>query len=185
MSKAKRRLKIAGRVALIVLISLLIGLRLYSWNAKTLGGNLMPMPFGWGVSVVLSGSMEPALSVDDLVVVREAESYKVGDVVVYQEGTSTLVIHRIVSIDGETVVTMGDYNGVEDDPINVSAIKGKAVASVPFVGVFVRFVKSPLGFILILAAALLLFELPYLRQRKKEAEEQERIKEEIRKLKGE
>ena len=186
MSKAKKRLKLVGRIALIVLISLLIGLRLYTWNAKVLGGDLMPMPFGWGVSVVLSGSMDPALAVDDLVFVRASESYEVGDIVVYQEGKSSLVIHRIVSIDGDTVVTAGDANGgALDEPITRSAIKGKEVASLPFVGLLVRFLQSPVGFVLILVAALLLFELPYLRQRRKATEEQERIKEEIRKLKGE
>lgn len=186
MSKAKKIAKIVGRVLLILLISLLIGLRAYSWNAKTLGGNLMPMPFGWGISVVLSGSMEPALSVNDVVIVREADTYEVGDVVVYQSGTTSLVIHRIISIDGETVVTAGDNNdGALDGPINLAAIKGKEVASIPFFGVVVRGIKSPIGFVLILAAALLLFELPYLRQRRKQTDEQEKIKEEIRKLKGE
>ncbi|MCH5183117.1 MAG: signal peptidase I [Oscillospiraceae bacterium] len=185
MSKAKKRLKLVGRVALILLISLLVGFRLYSWNARAIGGNLMPMPFGWGVSVVLSGSMEPALSVDDLVLLHSVETYEVGDIVVYQEGTSSLVIHRIVSIDGETVVTMGDNNDAPDDPINMKAIKGKAVASIPFVGIVVNFLQSTLGFLLILIAAILLFELPYLMQRKKATDEQEKIKEEIRKLKGE
>lgn len=185
MSKAKQRLKIVGRVALLVFISLLIGLRLYSWNAKTLVGNEMPMPFGWGVSVVLSGSMEPALSVDDLVIVREVDGYAVDDIVVYQDGSS-LVIHRIVSINGDEVVTAGDANGgVLDAPITLADIKGKAVAHLPFFGVVARFFKSPVGFVLILAVALLLFELPYLRQRRKDTEEQEKIKEEIRKLKGE
>ena len=50
--------------------------------------------------VVLSGSMEPTLSVDDLVIVRAAEDYAVGDVVVYQSGHS-LVIHRIVAMSSE------------------------------------------------------------------------------------
>ena len=184
MSNVKKRLKTVGRVVLLVIISLLVGLRLYSWNAKTLVGNLMPMPFGWGVSVVLSGSMETALSVDDLVFVHAQESYAVGDVVVYQDGGS-LVIHRIILMDGDEVVTMGDANNVEDEPIALSAIKGKAVASIPYAGIAVRFLKSPVGFLLILVAALALFELPYLRQRRKETEEQEKIKEEIRKLKGE
>lgn len=184
MSITKKRLKTVGRVVLLVFISLFIGLRLYSWNAKTLVGNLMPMPFGWGVSVVLSGSMEPELSVDDLVIVHEQESYKVDDVVVYQDGGS-LVIHRIISVDGEQIVTKGDANNMADDPVALSAVKGKAVAIIPYAGVVVRFLKSPVGFLLILVAALLLFELPYLRQRRKETEEQEKIKEEIRKLKGE
>ena len=184
MFKANKRLKNIGRIILLAVISLIIGLRFYSWNAKTLAGNAMPMPFGVGASVVLSGSMQPALNVNDLVFVRKAGSYQVDDIVVYQSGNS-LVIHRIRSIDGDVVITKGDYNNGEDDPISLSDIKGKAVGHIPAVGALVRFFKSPVGFILLLFAAAALFELPHLREKKRVAEEQERIKEEIRRLKGE
>lgn len=184
MEEKKRRFKGLGRIFLLILISLVIGTKLYGWNAETLAGNAMPMPFGWGISVVLSGSMEPALSVNDLVFVREQDSYKVGDIVVYQDGNS-LVIHRILSIDGDEVITQGDANDVADEPISVSAIKGKERAHIPLVGALTRFLKTPVGFLLLIAAAVGLFELPYLRERKKTQETQEKIKEEIRKLKGE
>lgn len=169
---------------LLIVISLIIGIRLYNWNAQTLAGNAMPMPFGWGFSVVLSGSMEPTLSVNDLVIVREQSEYKVNDIVVYQ-GENILVIHEIVSINGDEVVTKGEANDAKDEPISISDIKGKAVFHIPFVGALIRFLKTPVGFILIIAAAIILFEIPHLRDRKKAAEEQERIKEEIKRLKGE
>ena len=184
ISKTKGNYKSIGRIVLLIVISLVIGIKLYSWNAKTLAGNEMPMPFGWGVSVVLSGSMEPELSVDDLVIVREQSSYELKDVVVYQDGNS-LVIHKIISIDGDEVITKGEANNIADPPVKLSNIKGKAVAHIPLAGAAVRFLKSPLGFILVIAAAIVLFELPYMRERKKITENQERIKEEIRRLKGE
>ena len=184
MSEAKKTFKKIGRMLLLVIISLVIGIRLYSWNAETLAGNAMPMPFGWGFSVVLSGSMEPTLSINDLVIVHEQSDYQIDDIVVYQS-ESILVIHEIVSIDGKEVITKGEANEVEDDPISVSDIKGKAVFHIPFVGALIRFLKTPVGFILIIAAAIVLFELPHLQERKRAAEEQEKIKEEIKRLKGE
>ena len=184
MREMKKRLKGFGRLILLVVISLIIGIRLYGWNARNLAGNAMPMPFGFGMSVVLSGSMEPTLSVNDLVIVREADCYEKGDIVVYQSGSS-LVVHRIISIDGDEIVTQGDANNTQDEPILVSHIKGKAVAHIPFVGALIRFLKTQVGFILIIAAAIVLFELPHMRERKKLTDEQEKIKEEIRTLKGE
>ena len=176
--------KTAGRILWLALISLVIGLRLYSWNAQVLGGNAMPMPFGYGVSVVLSGSMEPVLSVNDLVLVHEQEAYEPGDIVVYQSG-NMLVLHRLVELADGVAITRGDANNASDPPIAVSAIKGKAVAQVPGLGAVGLFLKTPAGFLLVLSAAILFLELPYWRERQKAAEEQERIKEEIRKLKGE
>ena len=62
----------------------------------------MPMPFGFGISAVLSGSMEPEYSTDDLVIVRSTDVYQIGAVVVYQDG-STLIMHRIIAVDDDPV----------------------------------------------------------------------------------
>ena len=182
MSKTKSALKKAGRIFLLSVIGLIIGISLYSWNARTFVGNPMPMPFGWGVSVVLSGSMEPELSVNDIVFVKEQDSYETGDVVVYQDEGS-LVIHRIISISENEVITQGDANNTADPPVSISKVKGKAVASLPLAGAVAQFLKTPVGFILVIIAAIALFELPYLKQRKKADDELEKIKEEIRRLK--
>ena len=92
------KLKNILRIALLTLICTILGLRLYSWNASTLVGNTMPMPFGYGSAIVLSGSMEPALHVDDLIIVKQSDNYKVGDIVVFQNSRE-LIIHRIICID--------------------------------------------------------------------------------------
>ena len=184
MKNNKKLKQMILRVILFALISLIIGFKFYMWNAKNLVGNAMPMPFGMGVSVVLSGSMEPELSVNDLVLVKSQDSDRNGDVVVYQDG-SILVIHRIVSIDGDKVITQGDANNAADDPINISAVKGKAMWHIPFVGGAVRFLQSPAGVIILIIAAVVLFELPYLQERKKSDDELQKIKDEIRRLKGE
>jgi signal peptidase len=172
------------RVALLAFVSLLLGLRLYAWNAETLVGNRLAMPFGYGVTVVLSGSMEPELSVDDLVVIREESSYALGDVVVYQDGT-TLVVHRIVSVDGSVVTTQGDANDVPDEPISLSDVKGRKVLAVPHLGAVVRLLKSPVGFTTVLVVAVVLLETPYYLEKKRLTAEREKVKEEIRRLKGE
>ena len=72
---AKEKLQAFLRAALVIVVSLVIGFNLYSWNARSLTGNVLPMPFGYGAAVVLSGSMEPAISVDDLIVVKAADGY--------------------------------------------------------------------------------------------------------------
>lgn len=185
MNKQKNKLlKAILRFIPLAVISAAVGLRLYLWNAHSLVGNTMPMPFGYGASLVLSGSMEPALSVDDLVIVKAQKTYRTGDVVIYQTG-NILVIHRIVSIDGETIITQGDANNMADEPITPYSIKGKMIGHIPQAGSIVRFLQTPGGFLLLLAAAVVLFELPYYRARKKSDDELQKIKDEIRRLKGE
>ena len=165
-----------------LVIGLVFGLSFYSYNAKVVSRDPMPMPFGIGVSVVLSGSMEPELSVGDLIIVVKEDAYAVDDVVVFQSGQSA-VVHRIISIDGEDVVTQGDANNSPDEPISVFAIKGRVKTAIPGVGYFISMVKTPMGTIVILGLAIFLW-VRYLGQEKQvENDQLDHIREEIEKLK--
>jgi signal peptidase len=173
-----------GRTLLLVLISLTLGVNVYLWNAKRLVGNALPTPFGYGISVVLSGSMEPTLSVHDLVLIRETPAVETGDVVVYQS-ENELIIHRVISVGEDTLITQGDANSSADEPISRSAVKGVLVASVPHVGILVLALKNPVVVILLLAAAFLLMELSYRKEKRSDDRELEEIKAEIHRLQRE
>ncbi len=179
----KKSAKTIIRITALVVLAALVGMSVYAINAERLSGNALPMPLGFGLTVVLSGSMEPELSVGDLLVVAEADGYQVGDVVVYQSGGSG-VVHRIIDIDGETVITQGDANNTADAPIALSQIKGTVVCAIPLAGYLVDIIKTPLGTALLLGAAIFLMEASFRRDKKKDQEELESIKEEIERLKS-
>jgi signal peptidase len=172
------------RRVILVILGLIIGTNAYLANAKTLTGNQMPMPFGYGAAVVLSGSMEPVLSKGDLIIVKEKESYKVGDVVVFQSGKS-LIVHRIIKIDDKKVITQGDANNVADPEFDTQFIKGKEVFRIPYIGVLVDIIKTPTGTIVILILAFWMVEYSFRKQKNEDSKKQEEIKAEIRRLKEE
>lgn len=129
---ARRPLRAAGAVlplAVVVLLALVTA--------------VVPRVIGGVPLTVLSGSMEPALSAGDLVVVRPVDptDLRVGDVVTVQPVTAdpTLVTHRVTAIervDGAvaSVQTRGDANGVADDPVLPAQVQGLVLYSVPLVG---------------------------------------------------
>lgn len=172
------------RRVILVILGLIIGTNAYLANAKTLTGNQMPMPFGYGAAVVLSGSMEPVLSKGDLIIVQDKESYKVGDVVVFQSGKS-LIVHRIIKIDDKKVITQGDANNVADPEFDTQFIKGKEVVRIPYIGVLVDIIKTPTGTIVILILAFWMVEHSFRKQKNEDSKKQEEIKAEIRRLKEE
>ena len=174
--------KTVFRYIVFSFIGIVLGLFVYTQNAKGLLKDKIPMPFGYGMSVVLSGSMESRLSVDDLVIIKATDNYKVNDIVLFQDGNS-LVIHRIIEIDGDTVTTKGDANNVADEPINKSQIKGVLVYDIAGFGAVVNILKQPVFVILILAAALLVTELSYRKEKDKDTEELDEIKKMIEELK--
>ena len=169
------------RYLVLGLLAVLVGVNLFWLNASRLAGNAVPMPFGVGASVVLSGSMEPTLSVGDLLLLRQESSYQEGDIVVYQSGNMA-VVHRIVSLEGETVITQGDANNVPDEAFAVHYIKGRVAAAIPLVGYAVWLLKTPAGIIATIAAAVLLVELSYRREKQEKEDETEKLKAEIRQL---
>lgn len=186
MKEKKKKHKYSALIRRIVLaiLGILLGVNVYLANARSLAGNKLPMPFGFGVAVVLSGSMEPALSVNDVILVRESENYNINDIVVYDSGRE-MIVHRIKEQNGDTFTTKGDANNVSDEPISAEAVKGRVVFSIPYAGVAVKAMRSPVGIIIIILIAILLTEGSF--RRKKESDENriEEIKEEIQRLKAE
>ena len=172
------------RTAFLIGVSVVLGINIYNWNAKSLTGNVLPMPFGYGSAVVLTGSMEPAIMTDELIIVKASETYAEGDVVVYQTGR-ILVVHRIVSMADGMAVTRGDANNADDAPIELSQIRGKVIAHIPHMGTVVRIFKTPWVTALLIIGAVALVEIPYRKKKEEDQEELERIKAEIRKLKEE
>ena len=136
------------------------------------------------MAVVLSGSMEPTIRIDDLIIVTEQEDYKENDIVAYQSD-SVVVAHRIIAVEPDTVITKGDANNAPDAPIRKEMIKGKVVGWIPGAGRIARLMKSPVATVLLVGGALLLSELTLRKEKKKDEDELEQIKAEIRRLKME
>ena len=144
----------------------------------------LSMPFGFGASFVLSGSMEPEISTDDLVFVKKPGKLQVGDVVLYNTGGSN-VLHRITKIDGDIITTQGDANNTEDKPFSKSAVLGVYIGKIPSGGKIIRFVTNPpfvmaVVFLLMTAAVIWMFVEDH-RERKK----LDSIKAEIESIKAE
>lgn len=86
-----------------------------------------------GAAVVLSGSMEPTLSVNDIIIFAKQESYKAGDIVVFSDD-GIKSVHRIVKNSPKQIITKGDYNNAEDLPITKDQIYGKVRIAIPKLG---------------------------------------------------
>ena len=180
--KEKKSFKSILRYFFLIFISFVIGINIYTINASRIVGNAVPMPFGIGAAVVLSGSMEPVINVDDLVIVVKTDNYEVGDIIVFQEGRIAIT-HRIVEINDEYVITRGEANNTNDTPLSYEQIKGKVIMVIPYVGYVIHKIQTPLGTFLIIGLAIILFELSFINKKEQDNNELEEIKREIQELK--
>lgn len=92
--------------------------------------------FGYRPVVILTGSMEPYMKVNGVVLTKavdDIEELEVGDVISYhvesEKGNLLRITHRIIGIEGELIYTKGDNNNVADGyALTMENVEAKAVA---------------------------------------------------------
>ncbi len=144
---------IVGAILLANLYCLAAG-RIFKMNAPTV--------FGYSSAVVLTGSMSGTIEPDDFIITHKQSDYTVGDIVTYQTG-GTPVTHRIVSENEKGYRTKGDANNTDDGTdIPKEDVVGKVVLVIPKIGAAIRLVRTPIGMLIMVAAIILITELPNL-----------------------
>ena len=110
----KKTINIIFNIVIVILIGLIL---LTIFNIPILG---------YRIFKVGSGSMTPTLNINDLIIIKESNNYNLKDIVTYKEN-NYYVTHRIVKINGNKVITKGDFNNTVDEEINKDLIVGKVV----------------------------------------------------------
>lgn len=126
--------------------------------------------------VVITGSMEPKIPVGSIIHTQSQLGYKVGDVIAFKNDRDMIITHRIVGIDfneGTVYKTKGDANNsVDSTPVPKEKVVGKLYLLVPQVGLLMGFIKTPLGFGLLIGIPVVLFIIVELWGIKKELEKE-------------
>lgn len=155
---------VLGVVLCIVFIPLIV-VNLVLIVSSYLKPDELPGVLGVKPAVVLSGSMDPAIQVGDLIFVNDCDpaALKEGDVVCYLS-SGKAITHRVVSIaegdDGQPrLVTKGDANNAEDRlAVSFDQVQGQwSGARVPGLGNAILFMQTPAGMILFIVCPLALF----------------------------
>ncbi len=159
----KKVINIIGKAILVFLLLILIYVSYSKYILKrkitTLGG--------YGVLVVLTGSMKPEIEDGELIVIKKEDNYFIGDIVTYENGNS-LITHRIIENEGK-IITQGDYNNERDLPINSNQIVGKVVYHSKILGTFVtKYLKIVLTILIFIG--ILIFGCTFIGEKKERAE---------------
>lgn len=119
--------------------------------------SIFPITGNYKVMVVLSGSMEPAIKMGSVVIVKPQADYKIGEVITFGtvSKTKTPTTHRIhdikVNVGTPIYITKGDANNAPDvKEVLPREVVGKVLFSVPYIGFAVDTAKKPLGFMFII-----------------------------------
>ncbi len=151
------------RGIITALLLLVVGINLWLGIQQSVLHREPPEIFGYSQLVAVSGSMEPEFSAGDVLLIKAKDDYQLGEVVTFRDSSGNLVTHRLVGRTGGQFITKGDANNVEDQELlPPERIVGALVTYVPAVGQVLLFLRTPLGMVILIAAGILLIELPSL-----------------------
>jgi signal peptidase len=131
-----------GRAALsgLCYLTSLLAVAVLVLLASLIVWTLIPMTFGWSSSVVLTGSMRPAVAEGDVIVSAPVKGGQVraGYVVRFQDPAEPgrYLLHRIVAVEADGyLISKGDANQSADStPVPPQSVTGMARLRVPWVG---------------------------------------------------
>ncbi len=109
----------------------------------------------YNIYLVRSESMTPSINMGDMVVVGPlnnplGKGVEAGSVVTYERG-GELITHRVLSVDGEVLLTKGD--AVEDpdaQPVKLSSVTGVYLFKIPYLGYVSSYIRTKVGWFLVI-----------------------------------
>lgn len=150
-----------------VLLILMIVLVVFIFISRATGNS--PQIFGYRIFRVSSGSMEPELSIGDVILVRTAKAEEIaeGDTITYKGASGDfkdkMITHKVVEQPYEEngiwhYQTQGIVAGASRDPvITYDQVQGKFLRKLSFLNSIYTFFLSPAGLITFILIILVLF----------------------------
>jgi len=185
INKRKENIKIAKKVIEVIAIILVYNIILIAISSANKISIINVL--GYKSYIIKTNSMEPTISVNDVVIAKKVEKQQIkkGDVITFlQEGE--VITHRITQVDENgDYTTKGDNNNIEDTfKINYNNIEGKHILTIPYLGAIVQALDNKIVF-LIITLIVLIFMLITIQNQEKRENRREKKKIEDRKRENE
>ena len=168
LKKVQKR-KLIRRILVKVIYILLLPIILWELIIviKTIKNpNETPDVFGIKRFTIISGSMEPNISVNDLVIIKKVEKSEIkkGDIISFKIN-GEIITHRVINIETDTngeilYTTQGDANNIQDyNKITFENIEGKYIGKIPKVGKIVITLKNKETLTVLIVLLLIIYVL--------------------------
>ncbi len=149
-----------------VILAIIVIVLIYNLMQISILGKPYMNLFGYSIFQVKTGSMSGTMEIGDVIIVKLTKNIEQNDIITYEQ-ENVLITHRIIKKEGENLVTKGDSNNVEDDPITTEKVIGKVVYIFKNVEIWKSVLKTPEVYILIITT-MVLFVITSLIENKKQ-----------------
>lgn len=109
---------------------------------------------------LIDNNLNNQFNANDIVIIKKVnkiEELKIYDIISYINEDNINIIHRIIEIDNDVIITRGDSNNASDGPITFDQVVGVYTnVKIPKLGLIVFFLQSYFGILCIIAVYYLL-----------------------------
>lgn len=154
-----KNFRIANKIFNIILCIIIIPIvcvNITMFIQSTINKDKVPSFLGYKFFVILTGSMEDTLNIEDFIITKEVKDTQlnIGDIISFKE-KNTIITHRITQINNEGNIkiftTKGDNNNTEDlYKVTQDKIEGKYIFKIPYMGKVLKFLQSIWGILLLI-----------------------------------
>ena len=127
---------------LILIIFIVLLVILYNYAQLQIFHKDYTNLFGYAVFEVSTGSMRETLNIYDVIIVKITKDVDVDDIITFKKDDETIT-HRIAKITKDEIITKGDANNTEDEPITLENVIGKVVSVCPKLGIWIKVLSDP------------------------------------------
>lgn len=112
---------------IIFILGIIAILAVWSFAQISVQGKEYANIFGYSIFSTETRSMATTIEKGDIVIVKIGEQdLKERDIITYKNDNA-IITHRIIKIDGESIIAKGDNNNTEDEPIHKDDVIGEVV----------------------------------------------------------
>lgn len=140
-------------VILSIIVVLIVG---YSLIQTKIQNKDYANIFGYTLFEVSTGSMSGAIEIGDVILVKICNDNIISpnDIIAFKQ-EEYIVTHRVIKIEQDKIITKGDANNSQDEPISKDAVIGKVEHIIHNVGIWKKVMKTPEVFISIITTIIL------------------------------
>lgn len=185
INRRKKRMQVLKKILSIFIIIFIYNIILIFISLENVNTEIGI--FGYRAYIISSNSMEPTISLGDVVITKSYKKEKIytGDVITFKQD-GEVITHRILKIEdtneGTVYTTKGDNNNIEDtEQITYSQIQGKSILTIPYLGKIILMLNNKIIVLIIILVFLILCfaniqkqEKIDIRREKKKIEEEKR-----------
>lgn len=159
----KEKIKNIGRIFLnvvLVIVILVTIIIVCAFIKMKKNNNKYIDVFGYTAMQVITGSMADTININDIIIVKITDKVNTNDIISYHE-ENAIITHRIIDINGDTVITKGDANNSNDNAVKKENIIGKVIYVIPKVGIWKNILNTPLILIVIGVTICLIYVIDF------------------------